>query len=708
MMPSKVALAYQRRFGARIASAGDPLVFVDTENGGVNHVSGLDAEDVERILSALDEPLTITALQERLADFYEPDTLADAVLALTPTLIEESIPPAQRHCALIGDGELVDAIADAVSVSTRAGLDAIDTLPASHLTHVVVATGLTTQAAEDLALRLWERGAEQLWIFPFGASTTIGPYVHPGRTRCLSCALALLRKSFAGPSTLPDDFELTFFESEQHHAATVQHTLRELDALDGVGAAPRVLGSLWRMRGPGLEIPFAPDCPTCGAKAKPQPTTFELADAPYVRGGMRATTLDDAHAIGSSAIASFAQTVAITDCAWPASHRALDFVKIVFAQESKRGFDRSRPLHGPASARNAFAGFGVSTNPLAARVSATYEWLERNAGEPGPETPWVRSRGRDVPTVALDLVMEGLIPGYRTEDRDAPYADDALVDWTAAHNIPSGAPVLVPFALAYQTSRVQTVDRVVWPRQGSSGMAAANNLTDATLAGLYEVVQHDAWFGLQRAMRPVTEVDVASVDDPDSSAIADSLRASGYDVHAYEFTTDIGIPVFAMTARLLSRPYEGVGFGSAAHHDQRIALRKAALELSLNLYGRVTEEPRIKLDTNIAKTWVWSYWFEKARRGTKRAPLDVPQSAGHAVRDICDRLARTVPGCVPFVIDLTPGALRNVRIARVFVPGLNDNVGDLSHIGTRLRQVLADPPLTYDEALRTLYPGPFA
>jgi ribosomal protein S12 methylthiotransferase accessory factor len=112
----------------------------------------------------------------------------------------------------------------------------------------------------------------------------------------------------------------------------------------------------------------------------------------------------------------------------------------------------------------------------------------------------------------------------------------------------------------------------------SNGLAGGRNITAAVLAGLYELVERDAFVIAWLTRRPSRRIDVSS-----SAGLAADVeryyRRRGVETVAFDLTTDIGIPVVMCVAfdRSGSRPAATVGLGCS--FDRSNALDRAVMEV---------------------------------------------------------------------------------------------------------------------------------
>lgn len=150
------------------------------------------------------------------------------------------------------------------------------------------------------------------------------------------------------------------------------------------------------------------------------------------------------------------------------------------------------------------------------------------------------------------------------------------LDWTVGSGLSSGRSILVPADL---------VRRRMWrdaPRPDvfhvtSNGLAAGNTIEEATLHGLFEVIERDV---LQRDYlgegRRRTLIDPLSVLDGYCRGLVHRFLSVGMFLEITLVDSAYGIPVCA--AYIWSEDYPLLFAGSGCHRDPHIALSRALTE----------------------------------------------------------------------------------------------------------------------------------
>jgi ribosomal protein S12 methylthiotransferase accessory factor len=189
---------------------------------------------------------------------------------------------------------------------------------------------------------------------------------------------------------------------------------------------------------------------------------------------------------------------------------------------------------------------GKGRCPLAARLSAIMEAIERTCAESMPEE-FVRRASYDA------LVRESGLAVLNPESLNLPfetsYTPERTISWTLGYDIARTEYIWTP------------VDAVISPPEDSvcngvetNGLAAGNTVTEALLHALYEIIERDASAleqfcelhadAREQGANPVKVVDPTHLPEISREWI-DRLNASGLRVVIQDLTGELQIPVFA-------------------------------------------------------------------------------------------------------------------------------------------------------------------
>jgi oxazoline/thiazoline synthase len=256
-----------------------------------------------------------------------------------------------------------------------------------------------------------------------------------------------------------------------------------------------------------------------------------------------------------------------------------------------------------------------------------------------------------------------------------PFDEAAPRHWTPVWSLTDSRFRLLPTALLYFDARRTPGPRQVLP--DSNGNAAGCSLEDATVQGFLELVERDAvalwWYN--RTRQPALDLD--AFDEPWLAGLRDGYRRLGREIWALDLTTDLGIPVVAALSRRPDRPGGEVVFGFGAHHDPRLALRRAVTEMGQLFAAHVSSGERSEpVDVDL-RSW-WDAWRWSDLGYLEPDPHQAPRTPGSysytPTQDLLDDVAAITTmtrerGLDLLVLDQTRPDI-GIPVVKVVVPGL--------------------------------------
>jgi ribosomal protein S12 methylthiotransferase accessory factor len=209
-------------------------------------------------------------------------------------------------------------------------------------------------------------------------------------------------------------------------------------------------------------------------------------------------------------------------------------------------------------------------------------------------------------------------------------------------------------------------------QQTTSGLGAGNTLLEATLQGLYEVVERDAvarWHGLPPDEQAACAVDPATVEGH-AAWFLSRLTAAGANVRLWDITAEPGIPVFMA----LAWDADGISgiepeSGAGCHASADVALARALAEAAQARLTRISGArddfapasyaPAVRAERQAAAEFL--------ARAKPTRPFRPVAAATTPEADLENALAR-LPGPVARV-DLTRRDI-GIPVARIVAPNL--------------------------------------
>lgn len=274
-------------------------------------------------------------------------------------------------------------------------------------------------------------------------------------------------------------------------------------------------------------------------------------------------------------------------------------------------------------------------------------------------------------------------PGFRYR---RPVPDEALT-WVRGTLLGSELPVYAPASLVY-LGFVGVHGREFFTPSTSNGLAGGRDLPSAVLAGIYELVERDAFVLTWLNRLPAPRIDFSDIVGI-SWEITHHYKRFGIEMLAFDLTTDLQIPVVMAVAfdRRGTLPAATVGLG--CHLDPSIALDRAVTEVVQVRTGtawqyrleqpppsiRRYEDVRTIADhAALAAATEYLGEFAFLLDNPPRKLAEIPTRSGGDVAtdlDYC-RARLEAAGCTVAYVDLTQPDLHpfDVRIVRAVATGL--------------------------------------
>jgi ribosomal protein S12 methylthiotransferase accessory factor len=267
-----------------------------------------------------------------------------------------------------------------------------------------------------------------------------------------------------------------------------------------------------------------------------------------------------------------------------------------------------------------------------------------------------------------------------------PVADEQLT-WVCGRLVGSGQPVFAPASLVYLTTE-GSIANELFTLPTSNGLGGGRTLPSAVLAGLYELIERDAFVITWLNRLPAPRIAFPS-DAGAASEIRHHYRRVGIETHAFALPSDLDIPVVLAVAvdRGGRRPHATIGLG--CNLDPTVALDRAMMEVvqlrtALVHRHRTAEPPLLRRYEDVSTPLDHADLFADPDNrhelaflldGVAEIPLarilDCSGDDASADLDYC-RQRLEAAGCTVAFVDLTQPDLEafGVRIVRAIATGL--------------------------------------
>ena len=538
-----------------------------------------------------------------------------------------------------------------------------------------------------------------LLVRPIGHEVWIGPLYRPGKSGCHRCLVQRLARhrvveGFAARHGGSVPTALAALPASQRIAAE----LAALEVAKMLVGAPGTLADevlsldtyTWAAR--THRVQRDPHCGACGTPAEPvaRPVRLQPRAVTFVQdGGHRSRAPEQTlkqyeHLI--SPITGVVTRLAPVQEAEGLAH--------VYVAGHNHAFKLDRLAHLKRSLRNASAGKGVSETQ--AKASALCEAIERYSGERQGDEVIVTASYREMQgRHGADVIHPNAVMGYsacqlagheawnakksRFNRVPEPLDETVPIDWTPVWALTGERHKYLPTQLLYFQSPASADCERCFAIGCSNGNASGNNLEEAVLQGLFELVERDAvalwWYN--RLPRP--GVDLTSFGEPWLLDLAAYSHSRGRDTWALDLTSDLGIPAFVAVSRLRATDQDRLLFGLGCHLDARIALQRAFAEMNqmLGLAREGQEADALVIEDAETRHWLTTAtlanqpYLAPDGRVTERCLADFPKDyRGDLLEDIavCLRIIEA-RGLELLVLDQTRADV-GLPVAKVIVPGL--------------------------------------
>jgi ribosomal protein S12 methylthiotransferase accessory factor len=269
------------------------------------------------------------------------------------------------------------------------------------------------------------------------------------------------------------------------------------------------------------------------------------------------------------------------------------------------------------------------------------------------------------------------------------------IAWTYAIDLGEGTEYAVPRALVSLNEPDESpLDRGMLQRS-SNGLASGNDLHEATLSGLLEVIERDGvtcrLHALAAARRPLARVRAESVEWPEARRLLSRLDDAGVLPAIYDCTSDLGVPTFMVDVHDLRARYTGAYRGYGAHLDAEVALVRALTEAAQSRLVYIAGARDDVFRDDLARVHRADSAHALAAVRAREATVDAPAGidAGDPLGALLEQLAAAGLERV-LRVELTAPAMDGVAAVRVLVPGLEGYRTDGYRPGPRARRLAAE------------------
>lgn len=435
----------------------------------------------------------------------------------------------------------------------------------------------------------WERealnrGMRFLPVHVQGGEAIIGPEIRRGRSGCLRCWAARYFGARKNARCFADQGDLASLQPQTDPWLTplsasilgslisqriVQSIERNEQSESGETAWSAYYFQLRTMSGREWLVLADSSCPICGCLPYDSPARahINIEDGEkHSEETDRLRTLSDLDFVADAYVGYRSNIVSQEFINWNFDIGAVVSVAVTLA-------DTRRPE--PCS--------GFCSNYKDAHTVAVLEGLERYSGvRPRGIRGFMRSSIRSLKeNSVIDPRLFGLHSPHEYDDFPellTPFSEELEMDFAWAFSFARKQSVLVPKQLAYYS--LGSPGEPSFLIEGSIGCVLGSSIEECILHGIFEVVERDAFLLTWYAQLDPPCLDLRECTDPEVRYRYRHLCKEGFDVFAFDITTDHGIPAVWVLARRCEWKMPFAFCCGAAHLRPEVAIKKALRELT--------------------------------------------------------------------------------------------------------------------------------
>jgi YcaO-like protein with predicted kinase domain len=217
---------------------------------------------------------------------------------------------------------------------------------------------------------------------------------------------------------------------------------------------------------------------------------------------------------------------------------------------------------------------------------------------------------------------------------------------------------------------------------GTNGLAAGNDVIEAALHGICELIERDAealWHSSPGAVKRATHVDLTTVRDPLCLDVLSRFRAASIAVQVFDITSDLAVPCFLALVDDWDAPALRLGRfgGTGCHPVAEVALFRALSEAAQSRLTFIVGAREDIAAANYAWADVSRLLAPLLDSYARTCPRAFSPGSGHRCSDIAEDL-RWIVGRLAacrirnvIAVDLSRADLQ-IPVVRIVAPGLEN------------------------------------
>ena len=176
-----------------------------------------------------------------------------------------------------------------------------------------------------------------------------------------------------------------------------------------------------------------------------------------------------------------------------------------------------------------------------------------------------------------EIVTPDLLPTVE----GSPFHSHYPITWIEAENLMTGLGVWLPYEMVHTNYTLPYPSGSGCFPASSNGLASGNNMAEATVHGICEVIERDAislWYRQDPQGIDQTSLDLNTVTSSLCLETLEKLDAAGQDTYVWDITSDTSIPTYYSLIVDRGSGTRHIGVGSGTHLSREVALLRALHE----------------------------------------------------------------------------------------------------------------------------------
>jgi YcaO-like protein with predicted kinase domain len=302
---------------------------------------------------------------------------------------------------------------------------------------------------------------------------------------------------------------------------------------------------------------------------------------------------------------------------------------------------------------------GTGIEPAQAFVSAVMEsieiWHLEYVELPLAGTGPANAVGLDYDVRALNLTP------------NSPVTNRTPLDWVAGRGLLTGAPKLVPAAALRLDMTARRSWRNLYFARSSNGTASGNTFAEATLHGMFEVIERGCIAEHIAGGQSRHHVNPESASNPATVRIVEAVASAGCSFETIKLENSYGLPCYAAQIWSADVPVRCGGWG--CHIDPEIAFGRALSEAAQSRLATVSGA-RDDIDDYLYRPVPDFACDSRSATAAIADGFSAPRFGD--IEDVvafCARRVRDATGFEPFTVDMTHPDI-GIPVSTVIAPGV--------------------------------------